>query len=150
MPASLEFSGLVSGGKLSDQTAKQVASAIRSFDGKRVTVSVREQKRRRSTQANAYYWGVVIPPLVTMFREAGNMVDADDVHLFLKLRVGKLAQVFVTPDGGVIKSLGSTAKLSVSEFQDYIARIKAWAAEHGVSIPDPNEPLNHEPERQTA
>ncbi len=150
MSASLEFSVLVSGGQLSDQTAKQIASAIRSFDGKRVTVTIREQKRRRSTQANAYYWSCVIPPIVTMFREAGNMVDADDVHLFLKLRVGKLAQVFVTPDGEVIKSLGSTAKLSVSEFQDYIARIKAWAAEHGVLIPDPNEPLNHEPERHTA
>ena len=48
----------------------------------------------------------------------------------------------VTPDGEVLKGLGSTAKLSTLEFEIYMEKCRAFAAEHGVAIPLPNEEVN--------
>ena len=45
--------------------------------------------------------------------------------------------MLVLPDGEVYKSLGSTAKLSTTEFTGFIEKIRAWAAQFGVEIPDP-------------
>jgi len=49
--------------------------------------------------------------------------------------------VFVSPDGEVMKSLGSTTKLSTQEFEVYMENVRAWAAEYGCEIPLPNEDL---------
>lgn len=140
MTKALEFPCRISDGRLPAKVEQQLAAVFRNAEGRQVVISVREVRRRRSNDQNAYYWGVVVQTVLEAFREAGNMVDADDVHLFLKLRVGKLAQVLVTPQGEVIKSLGSTSKLSTTEFMNYIERIRAWAVEVlGVEIPEPGE-----------
>ena len=140
----MEFAGPVYDGTLPPAVAKQIAAAIRSLEGKRVVVTIREQKRKRSNNQNSYYFGVVVAAVNQLFREHGNMVDAHDTHEFLKLRVGKLSQIFVTPDGEVIKSLGSTTKLSTMEFEAYLDRIRAWASEFGLIIPLPNEEVTHQ------
>lgn len=139
MTHSLEFSGLVTDGKLPVAVRQRVVATIRQFEGKRIVVTVKEQKKTRSGQQNRYYWSVVVGAVTEMFRDAGNYVDAEDVHDFLKLRVGKLSQVFVSPDGEVLKSLGSTTKLSTQEFEVYLEKIRAWAAGFGVMIPLPHE-----------
>jgi hypothetical protein len=115
---------------------------VSKMDGKRLVLTLKEQKRKRSQNQNAYYWGVVVAAVTQMFRDAGNYVDGEDVHEFLKLRVGKLSRNIVTPKGEVVKSLGSTAKLSTQEFEVYLERIRAWAAEYGCSIPLPHEEVS--------
>ena len=107
--------------------------------GKRLIITLKEQKRKRSLNQNSYYWGYVLPPLVAMFRDAGNNVDAEDVHSYLKEHVGKLKQVFVTADGEILTGAGSTAKLSTVEMEVYLEKVRAWATEYGVAIPLPNE-----------
>lgn len=137
------FTCTVAGGRLPEQTSIKVASVIRSLEGKQITISVQEHKRKRSNQANAYLWGVVYPAMVAAFREHGNMVDSEDVHLFCKLHVAKLKQVIVTPDGEILHSVGSTAKLTTTEFMDYVTAVKAWAKEVlGIDVPEPNEAIN--------
>ena len=138
----MKLVGLVTGGKLSTGIWQDALKAVAELDGKRVSVSIAEVKPKRSRNQNAYYWGVVVEAVTQMFRDAGNYVDADDVHDYLKMRVGKLAQVIVTPDGEVTKSLGSTSKLSKPEFEVYVEKIRAWAAEYGCTIPLPNENIN--------
>jgi hypothetical protein len=76
-----------------------------------------------------------------MFRDAGNYVDAEDVHGFLKEHVGKLSRVIVTPDREVVKAPGSTTKLSTQEFEVYLEKIRAWAAGYGCVIALPNEAI---------
>lgn len=143
------FTCTVAGGRLPEQTSLKVASVIRSLDGKQITISVQEHKRKRSNQANAYLWGVVYPAMVAAFREHGNMVDSDDVHTFCKLHVAKLKQVLVTPDGEVLHTVGSTSRLSTAEFMDYVTAVKSWAKEVlGIDISEPNEQLN-QPERES-
>jgi hypothetical protein len=137
---ALEFSGLVANGKLPREVAERVASTIRRMEGKRLVIAIKEQKRKRSNQANAYLWGVVYPPIVAAFRDHGNVVDSEDVHLFCKQHVCKLQKSLVTPDGEVLHLVGSTRIFSTIEFSDYIEAVRAWAVETlGVTIPLPYE-----------
>jgi hypothetical protein len=125
-------------GRIPESIWKRLGETVSRLPGKRFIITLKEQKRKRSLNQNAYYWGVVIAAITQMFRDAGNYVDGEDVHEFLKLRVCKLSRLIVTPDGEVHKSLGSTTKLSTMEFEVYLERIRAWAAEYGCVIPLPN------------
>lgn len=133
---------LATGGFIPTSVLQRLGLAVARMEGKRLIVTLKEQKRRRSLNQNAYYWGCVLPPIVLMFRDAGNNVDAEDVHSYLKEHVGKLKQVFVTADGEILTGAGSTSKLSTVEMEVYLEKVRAWAAEHGVGIPLPNEEVS--------
>lgn len=137
---SLDWTFQISDG-LPKNVWQELYSKISELKGKRVTLSLKQYRKTRSTPQNAYYWGVVIPAILTMFREAGNDADAEDVHEFLKLRVGKLAQAYVLPGDKVQRAVGSTRKLTTTEFEVYLEKCRAFAAEHGVIIPLPNEEI---------
>jgi hypothetical protein len=127
-------------GKPSPAVLQHLLTTIAKLDGKRLVLTLKEQKRRRSLNQNAYLWGVVYAAIVDAFREHGNAVDAEDVHSYCKEHVGKLKQVFVTPHGEVLTGPGSTAKLGTQEFELYLERVRSWAAETlGIGIPLPNE-----------
>ncbi len=127
-------------GKLPASVLHRLIDAVSMSGDKRLVLSLKEQKRKRSLSQNAYLWAVVYGRIVEVFREHGNNVDAEDVHAFCKDQVGKLKQVFVTPDGEVLTGPGSTAKLGTMEFEEYLTKIRAWAAETlGLAIPLPNE-----------
>lgn len=126
-------------GKIPTAVLHRLLHAVGKASGKRLVLVLKEQKRRRSLNQNSFYWGVVVPAVTGMFREHGNYYDDNDVHEFLKLRVGKLAQNMLMPDGKVVKSLGSTTKLTTQEFEVYVEKIRAWAAGYGLAIPLPNE-----------
>jgi hypothetical protein len=136
---ALEFSGIVTNGKLPREVSERIASTIRRMEGKRLLIVIKEQKRQRSNKQNRYYFGVIVMMVTEMFREAGNYVGAEEVHDFLKEHVGNLRQIIVTPDGEVLKILGSTTKLSTQEFEVYMEKVRAWAAGFGLIIPLPHE-----------
>lgn len=138
----LEIPFKATGGRVPASVWQRLGAAVAGLEDKTLVLSLKEQKRKRSLNQNAYYWGVVVEAVTQMFREHGNYVDAEEVHEFLKLRVGKLSRVIVTPDGEIVKSLGSTAKLSKLEFEAYLERVRAWAAEFGCVIPLPNEQVS--------
>jgi hypothetical protein len=140
-----EFSGVISYGYLPFAAWNSFLKMLRTLEGKHALITVRELARRRSLKQNRFYWGVVIPAVAEMFNDAGTAVDSEEVHEFLKTHVGKLSAEIVTPDGEVCPITGSTAKLGTREFEEYMEKIRAWAAQFHVSIPLPNEHLeDHE------
>jgi hypothetical protein len=140
MTAALEFVCPVVDGRIPERDAKRIGEAICKLDGKRVVISIEEAKRKRSSQQNRYYWGCVVKLITDAFRDAGNMVNSEDTHDFLKAHVGKLSQVFVTAEGEVLRGPGSTAKLTTTEFSNYIEAVRAWAADMlDLKIPSPDE-----------
>lgn len=142
MSDALELPFLATDGRIPASVWERLGETVSRLPGKRFIITLKEQKRKRSVNQNAYYWGVVVAAITQMFRDAGNYVDGEDVHEFLKLRVAKLSRMIVTPDGEVHKSLGSTTKLSTMEFEVYLERVRAWAAEYGCVIPLPNESVS--------
>ncbi|OWK42436.1 recombination protein NinB [Fimbriiglobus ruber] len=140
MTRALEFVCPVVDGRLPERDARRIGDVIRKFDGRRIVISVEEVKKARSSQQNRYYWGCVVKLITDAFRDAGNMVNSDDVHDFLKAEVGRLSQVLVTVEGEVFRGPGSTAKLTTTEFSNYIEAVKAWAADRlDLKIPSPDE-----------
>lgn len=149
MTGGLSIPARITDGKLPARVFQELTRLAKRFEGKTLVIEVREQKRRRSSNQNAYYFGVVVKLVAQMFRDAGNWVDEDEVHEFLKQHVGKLSQNVVTPDGEVLKVPASTKRLSTMDFEVYLDRIRTWAAEYGCMIPLPNEPFPTEAKEGT-
>lgn len=101
--------------------------------------------RTRSNPQNRYYWGVVVKMVRAGLVDAGyDDVQSDmDAHEVLKqLHLKK--KVVSRQTGDVISIAGSSAKLSVPEFEAYINRACKWAAEFlNVVIPAPNEVMQN-------
>lgn len=123
------FDGEVRGGKLDADTRQWIADYIRTFDGKRIAVTVKLHKATRSTRANRYYWGVVVKMLA---EHCG--YDPDEMHQALAMKFLRIEDCPVT---GVPRRK-STPKCDTTEFAEYVDCCIRLAAELGVVIPDSN------------
>jgi len=103
-------------------------SFLRQFEGKVLFLTIQPEKRPRSVEQNKYYWGVVID---VIGRHLG--YSAEEAHEALKWH-------FLIKLGEVLPTVKSTTELTTVEFEEYLAKIRQWAAEFlNVSIPEPNE-----------
>lgn len=136
------FDGQIKSGKLPASVSKAIALALQMFEGRRVKIALSEYKPPRSSKQNRYYWGYVIPVIVQMFRDAGNSINGEEVHEYLKSQVGDLTEIVTMPDGKRRIITKSSAKLTTAEWEDYIDKIRAWAARYGVAVPFPREDEN--------
>ncbi len=136
---AIEFDGLVKDGKIPHEMSLAIRDVIRRFEGKRVKVTIGKFKRQRSRRQNAYYWGVVLKYVHEMFLEFGNDVSSDDTHEYLKEHIGKLFKDIEGPGGEIRTIVRSSTELSTSEWEDFMEKIRAWAASVGLQIPLPNE-----------
>ena len=139
--STIQYFGTVSKtGILNIPNRKRLQADLLRFADCSVELTVKK-KNRRSTQANRYYWGVVVKEVELRLRELGNDVDSDITHEFLKDRF--LSTPLIGDGGEKIGELpGSTADLNTDEFTAYIEKIAQWAAESlGLYIPTANEDL---------
>ncbi|HZZ77471.1 MAG TPA: hypothetical protein VFE62_03070 [Gemmataceae bacterium] len=147
MTQTFTLAGMVSGGKLPPPMTAQIVDALSRLEGKVVEITLKERKKRRSNNQNAYMWGVVVKLITDAFRDAGNNVDAEDVFIFLKLNVWKAKQVFVTPDGEVLQGIASSRHWTTQEMELRLEEARAWAAQTlGLEIPLPNEDVKQSTE----
>lgn len=124
------FTGVVERGKVQWDSPASVSSWVATLENKPVEITIRKRRAKRSDQANRYYWSVVVA-LVAEY--CG--YEPEEAHDALKL-------MFLTDHtaDGPLPLVKSTAKLTQSEFSDYIERVKRWAAtDLGVVIPEANE-----------
>jgi|ERR1700722_12459179 len=129
MPNSVApvFHGEVKDGKLHLWRAEDFAGWVRVHDGKRIELVLRPHKAKRTSWANAYYWGVVI----ALFAEHCGY-DAEEMHEALKMR-------FLVRERGPMPTIRSSAALSTAEFAEYVDKCRRLAAEMGCAIPSPGD-----------
>ena len=126
----------VKNGKVTFGDRARFNSDVSQYEEKTIEIIVREQKKRRSLNLNAYYWSVAVKLL-----SEHTGYDKDDMHeilksMFLRTRY-KLNGVWV--DG-----TKSTTKLNSKEMIEFIDNVKRFAStELSVYIPDPND-VEHE------
>lgn len=124
--------------KLTNKTG--FANDLHEFKGKDVRLTV-EKKSKRSDGQNRYFHAVCVPIVRDHLLDLGwkEAKSQEWVKDYIKFHC--LVKEFHNEDTGeVIKSLGKTSGLTVSEFMDFIADVQHWAAsELGLIIPDPNE-----------
>ena len=82
----------------------------------------------RSNSQNRYYrWLLTI-----IANELG--YDSNEVHEILRMRF-----LYVPESSTMLPYCKSTSKLTTSEFSDYIEKIKNFAAEYGIILPDADQ-----------
>jgi hypothetical protein len=122
------FTATITKGKVIFYNVDLFNSYLRSLEGKDVHVSVKVKKKIRSLNQNSFYWGVCIPILcdITGYTE-------EEIHEAMKIK-------FLMDNTRSIPTVKSTASLSTVEFEDYIEKIRQWAAQDlSCVIPDPNQ-----------
>jgi hypothetical protein len=135
----LNYHGHVKDGLLKFAGRKQFDKDILIFEGKDVEIIIQKKRKQRSEQQSRYYWGAVIPIIKAGLFEAGIVMNSEQVHELLKSECNKKEWANIKT-GQLITAPGSTAKLTTSEFMDFIVRVKNWANEFlNITIPEPGE-----------
>lgn len=103
------------------------------YNGKRVAVTLTPERRLRSMSANAYLWGVVYAAIAEWSGHDALEIHAACKGMFLP------ARHLTTPAGEELTIPASTRLLASDEFSEYVSKVKRWAAECGVYVPEANE-----------
>ena len=119
--------------------AGALARATEGWRDGDVVVVVRPHANPRSLAANAFLWGVVYRAIAD---HTG--YTPEEIHSLMKtLHLPKHVAI-ANQHGEVVEDRvigGSTARLSTSDFRDYITRVSQWAVTTlGLVIPDPHAP----------
>ena len=119
-----------------------IKDAIETFEGKQVVIKIEKFKKKRSTQQNRFYYGVIIPIVQNCLKEAGHIMTSESTHDLIKLKFLKETLFVNETTGEVIERIKSTTELSTSQFMDLLAEINNFTFEYfGVSLPSPNDDL---------
>ena len=106
---------------------------MRPLRGQEVVVSVRRGYPRRSLSANAYLWGVCYVYLC-------NWSGHDDQEMHDAMKVMFLSpRVIDLPNGDTVTLPPSSRVLDSAQFAEFVEKVKRFAAENGVTIPEPHE-----------
>lgn len=119
-----------------------IKDAIATFEGKQVVIKIERFKKKRSTQQNRFYYGVIIPIVQNCLKEAGHIMTSESTHDLIKLKFLKETLFVNETTGEVIERIKSTTELSTSQFMDLLAEINNFTFEYfGVTLPSPNDDL---------
>ena len=122
------FAGKIENGKLILDDREGFGKYLFTLEDKKIQVIVRKYKTSRSLKQNAYYFGVIIPIIADWAGED----DREAIHEALKEKFLKVR------DSKGLKIVQSSAKLTTTEFEIYLGKVKRWAAlECELIIPDP-------------
>ena len=94
---------------------------------------------QRSLDQNAYYWGVVIPFVRSLYFESGTVLTDKQTHIEMRI-------MFLTEEtaslitGEVLSLIGHTSELSTKQFAEYIENIAQFVAEMFYAVlPEPTK-----------
>ena len=122
------FLGSVQNGKLVFNNFEPFKNYLHTLEGKSVDVVIRIPKKDRSNEQNRYMWGVVYELLSETTGYTPNEIHDAMRMLFLQDNLRK------------IPTLRSTTELSTIEMEDYLEKIRQWAAQElSCVIPNPNQ-----------
>jgi hypothetical protein len=124
------FTGRIEKGKVILDNPNRYLVQISRLEGQRIEAVLRKQKSQRSINQNNYYFGVVIELL-----SDHTGYEKDEMHEALK---EKFLSSEIDEHG--LRKIKSTTKLKTTEMEDYLERIRRWAAtELNCYVPLPNE-----------
>lgn len=113
-------------------------------EGQKVEIEVKKLASRRTNNQNAYYWGVIVPSFKALFSQIGHKLTNEEVHEAIRERFLKEDEIVDNDGEYLFRRVKSTAKLSKSQFIDYIDSCIEWAATYfNYEIPLPNEENNY-------
>lgn len=125
-----KHSGTVKKGKFLPDDAQAFIRAVRSYENKRITVTIDTPKKTRSSNQSRYYWGCVLAELSEFTGHT-----PEELHEFFKAKFLR-----VPGNKGIKFIIRSTTSLTTAEMEKYLEEIRRFASvELSFYIPDPNE-----------
>lgn len=116
--------------------------AVTVFEGRECLITIEKLSKKRSNNQNRYYHGVIIPIVKNCLKEAGYIMNNDEVHELLKLKFLREVLFIDENTGDVTERVKSTTELSTSAFMDYVSEIRIFTLEYfNTDIPEPNEEM---------
>lgn len=141
MPQPLDITVFINeDGKIADSQQRQYLSMfIRLYAGRKCRIRVSSEKR--STRANAYYWGVVLSEIQKGLAMAGIATSTEVLHEHFKRKYLPARAVCVFGIDHVLPA--STAQLDSTTFYEYIEAIRfdEDVIEYGIVIDPPPSDL---------
>lgn len=135
----LKYFGKVDDGKLTIFSRGEMLKDINKVGEASIELIIRFAGKR-SGQQNKYYWSAIIPIVRDGLKKVGIEMSKEQTHELLKYKF--LMREFITSDGDILKSIGSSKELNKQEFSEYKESIQQWASEYlGIIVPDPNEQI---------
>jgi hypothetical protein len=138
----MKFKAIKADGKLKINWDRITVYLSNFKDGTSFDVEIVRRQKTRSTPLRAYYFGAVLPPF--MEHLGYNRDEVDNFHRQLKIIYYR-----VKPDKrGIYREkeipsvFSDESQITVPEKQKFIAWVIRKAAENGVYIADPNEPIS--------
>jgi len=124
----IKYAGFVKNGKLKLFDESSFRNAYKKFEGKKIYLTLDEDKPPRSREQNSYYWAVVIKILAD---ELGYFPD--EIHEALKNK-------FLTPKHILNTNTYTTKYLTTQQFEEYLEKIRIFSiTELKIDIPKPNQ-----------
>lgn len=144
MPIKIIVSCDVKNGTVSNNRTL-LKDAIKSFNNRRITISIQEAFKTRSNKQNAYYWGCIIPIIKQGFKDSwGESHSIKNIHEFLKLEFNYTERVNEIT-GECVKFPKSTTDNDTRQQEEYHEQIRQFAFDwFNTVIPLPNENLKLE------
>lgn len=125
-----EFSAAVTkDGKLEVLEKGRWVGWLMKHAGKRVSLVLTREKRRRSDAQNRRYWSLVVP----CFSEWSGY-EKDEAHEVLLQMFSKYEDHL--PSGEVVERILRSSKMTVEQFNTYTSRVERFLAEHGFEFPE--------------
>jgi hypothetical protein len=121
-------------GKLELDRAQDFTTHKRTLIGKKIELTLRQQKSKRSRNQRAYYFGVIVKMLAD---QTG--YSKDEMNELLKLKFNN--KVLILGGAGQGTTIGMSIENEKTDRVEEIYRdIREWAFEFfGLSIPEPNQ-----------
>lgn len=97
--------------------------------------------KTRSLAQNRYFWKVVTDALIQKAADNGQVIDKDEAKALACIAVGhaEFQNVF-----GIARMVPKkTRDLTTEAFEELMEKIRAWAADMGVTIDLPNENITY-------
>lgn len=143
MPTARTFVGRVDGGRvLPTGIVPALLNVVELFDGGPVELEIRRPKR--STKANSYYWGAVLPAIQTAYYDGGMDVETEALHeIYKRSFLPNTVHSIRHPDTGVeieIVDPPTTTTLDQTEFSAYLEKIRAACHQVGLDVEWPEAP----------
>lgn len=111
---------------------------IKQLRGQRITFDFQPEHATRSTQANAYYWGVVV-----QLATAHTGDEPEDFHdeMCARFLARRRIDVIDHETGEAVEVVipGRSSRLSIGDFYAFVERVRLFCGEFlGVETPDPD------------
>lgn len=131
MTETHRFTGCVEGGKVHLDDRQRWDSVAVGLEGKRVELTLAKYRASRSDRANRYLWAIY------NYIAEWSGHEPEEIHHLMK-HLHLPGKPLTLPSGEVVE-IRTTRTLNSEDFGHYVDRVKLWAAEQGIELPEPEQ-----------